>query len=277
MLAQPYEVLQQYIPGMPSFLCGHSSLSCSITGYTHDQKELALEIRVAPVDEDNIVLVVNDLTAEHALEQSFSRYLAPHVVQSLMHEPHAIHLGGEREIATILFADIRGFTAMSATMPPEEVVEMLNRYLEKAVADIFAREGLLDKFHGDGLMAVFGPPRARSDDAKRAIESAFALQRSVDLLSATTKQSFRISIGIATGTVVAGHIGSLQRMDYTVIGDAVNLASRLQAKAPPGGILCDEATYLAAGSPAASQSFPATVRGRSDMLTLYMLGGASVR
>jgi adenylate cyclase len=205
------------------------------------------------------------------LANQFSRYLAPHVVESLVRSPHTIDLGGERTSATILFADIRGFTAMSSRMAPEAVVAMLNRYLEGAVADVFAQNGLLDKFHGDGFMAVFGAPRPQPDDAKRAVRTAFALQNTVDRLSRTTSTPFRISIGLATGSVVAGFIGSTLRMDYTVIGDAVNLASRLQAKAEPGTTLCDEATYLAAGLPAGGQSFNAGIRGRTEVLTLYRL------
>lgn len=273
-LFQSIHALDAYIPELAALLETRDAGSVStnyVGGFTRDHRALSLELRIAPVDLRNTVIVVNDLTAEHALEKSFSRYLAPHLVQSLLHDPQSIQLGGKREQATILFADIRGFTAMSAQMPPEEVVEMLNRYLERAVADIFAREGLLDKFHGDGVMAVFGPPRVREDDARRAVESAFALQESVEQLSQTMQHPFRISIGLATGTVVAGHIGSMQRMDYTVIGDAVNLASRLQAKAPPGGILCDEVTYLAAGCPAGAVPFQASIRGREDTLTLYML------
>ena len=271
---RPIHALDQYIPELATLLDTRDADTTStmyVGGFTHEHDTLSLELRIAPVDTQNTVIVVNDLTNERALEKSFSRYLAPHVVQSLLHEPQSIQLGGERQLATILFADVRGFTAMSAQMLPEEVVEMLNRYLEKAVADIFARDGLLDKFHGDGFMAVFGPPRVRDDDAHRAVESAFALQASVDSLSATMRHPFRISIGLATGTVVAGHIGSIQRMDYTVIGDAVNLASRLQAKAPPGGIFCDEATYLAAGSPCNALPFQATIRGRTEALTLYGL------
>jgi adenylate cyclase len=205
------------------------------------------------------------------LSTQFARYLAPHVVRSLVRAPQTIHLGGERAMATILFADIRGFTAMSSRMAPEEVVELLNRYLGAAVADVFAHDGLLDKFQGDGLMAVFGPPLAAQDDALRAVRTSFALQASVDRLGRTSAHPFRISIGLASGLVVAGHIGSMQRMDYTVIGDAVNLASRLQAKAEPGTILCDEATYLAAGSPEGAEKFHAIIRGRSETLNLYRL------
>jgi len=205
------------------------------------------------------------------LASQFSRYLAPHVVESLVHSPHTINLGGERTAATILFADIRGFTAMASRMPPEAVVELLNRYLEGAVADVFAQNGLLDKFHGDGFMAVFGAPRSQPDDAERAVRTAFALQSTVDRLSKTSGTPFRISIGLATGLVVAGYIGCMLRMEYTVVGDAVNLASRLQTKADPGTTLCDETTYIAAGSPPSAQAFNAAVRGRTETLRLYRL------
>ena len=171
----------------------------------------------------------------------------------------------------ILFADIRGFTALSASMRAEAVVELLNSYLEEAVGIIFAHEGLLDKFYGDGLMAVFGPPRVRVDDAARAVRAAVSLHRVVKEIAPRLLRPIEIGIGMASGEVVSGRIGSARRMDYTVIGDAVNLASRLQAAAPPGTVFVDEDTYKKSGLNWPAEVMTARIKGRTDDVTIYSL------
>jgi PAS domain S-box-containing protein len=206
-----------------------------------------------------------------AIEDSFSRYLAPHVVQSLMRDPGKLRLGGERVRATMLFADIRGFTSLAAGLPAERVVEILNTYFTEAVKAIFEHDGLLDKFYGDGLLAVFGPPRVRDDDAQRAVAAALRLHRAVEELGPRLQQPLQISIGLATGEVVAGHIGSEARMDYTVIGDAVNLAASLQSAAPPGAIFCDETTYELSATALPSERVVARVKGRNEFIRVHAL------
>ncbi|MBD5657171.1 MAG: adenylate/guanylate cyclase domain-containing protein, partial [Candidatus Eremiobacteraeota bacterium] len=195
--------------------------------------------------------------------------LAPHVVQSLMRDPTSFELGGERLKATMLFADVRGFTEISSRMSAEDVVVLLNTYFDEAVRVVFAHDGLLDKFYGDGLLAVFGPPRVRDDDPVRAVEAAIALQRAVERLGPTLGIQLRVSIGLATGFVVAGHIGSMQRMDYTVIGDAVNHASRLQSAAPPGAIYCDDETYASVKSLVRAERVQAKIKGRDDLVPAF--------
>ena len=177
-----------------------------------------------------------------AIRDAFARYLAPHVVEQLMRSPGGVALGGERATATILFADIVGFTELADRLDAERVVEILNNFFSAAVQIVFEHDGLLDKFYGDGLMVVFGPPRVRDDDAKRALAVAEALHHAAKNIQADGKP-LQLSIGLATGEVVAGHIGSPKRMDYTVIGDAANLASRLQGAAPPGRTYVDDRTY----------------------------------
>ncbi len=254
---------------------------------------LTLQIRIAPFDIESgeptgrhsVAIAITDLTERRALEtmhrtdieqrraigDAFSRYLAPHVVEVLMKAPAAVELGGERRTATILFADIRDFTKMAARMEAERVVEILNAYFEAAVAVLFEHDGLLDKFYGDGLMAVFGPPRVRPDDAARALASAARLHEAVRRLEPTIREPLRISVGLATGDVVAGHIGSTRRLDYTVIGDAVNLASRLQSAAPPAATYCDETTYLRSGLQLPAERLQAKIKGRDDLVTVYRL------
>jgi adenylate cyclase len=271
------------------FDSGAVQLRAEVEAYRTDGTLLTLEVRLAPLESLEglgVAMVVTDVTKQRLLEEAveadklkanriqetFSRYLAPHVVKSLMHDPASIQLGGERVRATMFFADVRGFTSMAANMPADRVVDILNTYFEEAVSVVFEFEGLLDKFYGDGMMAVFGPPLVRPDDAARAVTAAIRLQEVVGRLGPRLDYPLQISIGLATGDVVAGHFGSSRRMDYTVIGDAVNLANGLQAAAPPGAIYCDEATIEAAGSGAVgSHRLAARIKGRNELVTAYAI------
>jgi adenylate cyclase len=271
------------------FSSGGVALRAETEGQHFDGRELTLELQLSPLESPEgkgVAIVVSDVTKHRRLEQaheaqvvragrvqeSFTRYLAPHVVKSLMEDPVSIRLGGERTRATMFFADVRGFTQIAATLPPERVVEILNTYFEEAVRVVFENDGLLDKFYGDGLMAVFGPPRVRSDDASRAIAAAIALHGEVAKLGPRLDHPLKISVGIATGYVVAGHFGSAKRMDYTVIGDAVNLASGLQSAAPPGTIYCDDETLKAAGTiPCAMHDLAIRVKGRAELVSAHAL------
>jgi adenylate cyclase len=287
-------VIGASIPEFPELLdtffsSGAVSLRAEVEARRSDGKLLVLEIRLSPLaspDGTGVAIVVTDVTHQRKLEEahaaevqkavriqeSFSRYLAPHVVDSLVHDPDSIRLGGERSRATMFFADVRGFTSMAASLPPERVVEILNAYFEEAVRIVFQHEGLLDKFYGDGVMAVFGPPRVRENDAARAVAAAIDLHDVIAQLAARIDYPLQISVGLATGVVVAGHFGSAKRMDYTVIGDAVNLASGLQSAAPPGSIYCDEETIAAAGPiERPLHRLAARVKGRRELVTAYAI------
>jgi adenylate cyclase len=148
-------------------------------------------------------------------------------------------------IATILFADIIGFTQLSERMPPRDINMLLNQFFSRMTDIIFEYEGTLDKYIGDSLMAVFGAPMEKKDDAKRAIMAALKMRNELPIImnKMEAKKRFNIRIGINTGRVVAGNIGSPRRMDYTVIGDPVNIASRLESIAEPNQILIGEETY----------------------------------
>jgi PAS domain S-box-containing protein len=274
------EALAACIPDFPELLetfhsAGAVQLRAQVEATNAQGSELVLELRLAPLESPEgmgVAVVVTDNTTQRRIEESFSRYLAPHVVQSLMHDPASIRLGGERRRATMMFADVRGFTALASTLGPERVVEILNGYFEEAVGIVFEYDGLLDKFYGDGLMAVFGPPRVRGDDAARAVAASIRLHEVVRGLAPKLDYPLQISVGLATGDVVAGHFGSTQRMDYTVIGDAVNLANGLQSAAPPGSIYCDEETFRSAGPIArATHRLAARVKGRAELVTAYAI------
>jgi len=261
-------ILNSWLPGFTSLLERHRSepeerMQVEVDGNHFVRGAIVVQITFFPLrgasSSGATVAVIDDLTesrmlaAENQAQQeksvriahSFERYLAPHVVSGLMKDPEAVVLGGTRQTATMLFADIRGFTPLSERLIPEEVVELLNRYLGPLVNVVFANGGLLDKFYGDGIMAVYGAPRSADDDAVRAVTSAKQMLEQVVQLNASRPAPWPLSIGVglATGLVVAGHIGSERRLEYTVIGDAVNVASRLQAAAQADEILIDEATY----------------------------------
>ncbi len=295
MNGRPVSALAPYVPCLSALLNSTDSIgkSLEVEAVHPTRGNLTLQIRIAPLDLGDserrvtysVAIAITDLTERRALEtlhqtdieqreaigDAFSRYLAPHVVESLMKAPSAVELGGERRTATILFADIRDFTKMAARLEAERVVEILNAYFEAAVGVLFEHDGLLDKFYGDGLMAVFGPPRVRPDDAARALRSAARLHQVVRELEPVIREPLRISVGLATGDVVAGHIGSTRRLDYTVIGDAVNLASRLQSAAPPAATYCDETTYLRSGLNLRGERLQAKIKGRDDLVTVYRL------
>jgi adenylate cyclase len=294
MLGRPAYAIAELMPEFPELLdtffeSGAVTLRAEVEARRADGTPLVLEMRLSPLhspEGTGAAMVVTDVTEQRKLEaahaaevakagqvaETFSRYLAPHIVQSLMNDPNSIDLGGERTRATMLFADVRGFTSLASQLPAERVVEILNMYFEEAVSVVFEFEGLLDKFYGDGVMAVFGPPRIRADDAARAVEAAIRLHERVALLGPRLQYPLEISVGLATGDVVAGHFGSSKRMDYTVIGDAVNLASGLQHAAPRGEIYCDEATVAVAGEISRPlRKISTRIKGRTKLVTAYAI------
>jgi len=213
--------------------------------------------------------------SRHALERSaLERYLSEPIVEKILAHPDQVRLGGENQMATILFADIRGFTHLAEKMPPSAVVELLNEFFTEMTEVIFESGGTLDKYLGDGLMAVFGAPLARPDDAARAARTAIEMQRSLARLNRVGRERGRpwlaIGIGIATGLVTAGNIGSARRMDYTVVGDAVNLGQRLSAGAAGGQILVDDSTRcLVEGLLPTERLAPVLVKGREAAVETY--------
>lgn len=203
------------------------------------------------------------------LREVFSRYLPPQVLEGVLSSLGDTPLGGRRVDATVLFADLRGFTSMSEFMPPEEVVSILNQYLGAMSAEVAKRGGALDKFTGDGVMAIFGAPMEQPDHPIRAVETAMAIRQGVALLPGAPGLR-GVGIGVASGEVLAGHIGSWWRMDYTVIGDAVNLAARLEKMAEPGQILLGDSTAQAVRGqiPLCSLS-PVRLPGKRDLVRVW--------
>ena len=206
--------------------------------------------------------------------QALERFLSSNIVEKILANPSEIHLGGENQTVTILFSDIRGFTRMSEHMEPHAVVELLNEYFTEMTDLIFESGGTLDKYLGDGIMAVYGAPIPKPDDALRAAKTAMEMQRALVTLNreweSRGQQPLRMGVGVNTGPVTAGNIGSAKRMDYTVIGDAVNLASRLCSNAAGAQILVSESTYmLLNGRIPAQRLEPIRVKGKETPVELY--------
>jgi adenylate cyclase len=206
--------------------------------------------------------------------QALERFLSSAIVERILSNPDQVHLGGENQTATILFADIRGFTRMSEKMQPQEVVELLNEYFTLMTDLIFENGGTLDKYLGDGIMALFGAPIAKTDDAVRAVKTAIEMQQALARLNtsweARGRRSWTMGLGVNTGPVTAGNIGSAKRMDYTVIGDAVNLSSRLCANAAGAQILISDSTFQQLdGSFPARRLDPIRVKGKETQIEVY--------
>ncbi len=188
---------------------------------------------------------------EEKIKARLQRFFSPTVVQKIMTSEEGLALGGEARIATILFCDIRGYTSLAERIDTLLAVEILNDFLSSMTDIVFLHEGTLDKYIGDCVMAIFGAPVAHDDDPVRAVKAALDMkQRVVDLKGIWRKkmdmaevESFDIGIGIHTGEVIAGNIGNINRMEYTVVSRAVNLASRLENNAQPGQILISKDTF----------------------------------
>jgi len=175
------------------------------------------------------------------LEYTFSRFVSPQVVETMKQRPISDLLKMERRELTVLFADLRGFTAMANELTPEEIQETLNSFLEGMVACIEEAGGMMDKFLGDGFMALFGAPFRQEDHARRALNASASIQQAhrkwMKERSAGKRSHRPLGIGVATGETVVGAYGTHNRMEYTALGHVVNLASRLCGAAEAGEIL----------------------------------------
>ena len=188
------------------------------------------------------------LTKEREKQQIrglFERYVAPSVVEQMLAQPGNVSLGGQREIVTVLFADVRGFSRFSTTTSPEILVELLNKYLRVAADAVLAQEGTLDKFMGDAVMAFYNAPLPQVDHTIRAVRSAWTLLSAVKELHKSLPEQYRLNfgVGVGIGEAVVGNIGTAQMMNYTIIGDSVNKVKRLQEQAKGGQILINQETY----------------------------------
>jgi adenylate cyclase len=202
--------------------------------------------------------------------------VAREVVDEILKNPDTLILSGERRDVTVLFCDIRGFTPTAESIPPEDVVDLLNSFYDLMIEATFKYDGTLDKFLGDGVMAIFGAPLFRQDHAVMAARAALAMQVGVRQLSAERvalgKPPLSVGIGLNAGEAIAGTVGTSERMEYTVIGDSVNLASRLESIAGPGQVLVSATTYARLNGAVRGRPLGRfTVKGKEDDVEVWEL------
>ncbi|HWM79472.1 MAG TPA: adenylate/guanylate cyclase domain-containing protein, partial [Methylomirabilota bacterium] len=215
-------------------------------------------------------------------KRAFQQFVSPEVVEQLMDNPAALQFGGEMRNLTVLFSDIRDFTPYTERHPPHEVVQMLREYLTKMVDQVLTQQGTLDKFIGDGVMAIFGAPVPLPNHAERACRAALGMIRELEALqarwAAEGREPFRIGIGINTGDMMVGNLGSEQLFDYTVAGDGVNVAARVESLnkeyKTETSIIISETTYVAAKDVLDVRRLgEATVKGKTRPIVVYELRG----
>ncbi|HET6284045.1 MAG TPA: adenylate/guanylate cyclase domain-containing protein [Polyangia bacterium] len=214
------------------------------------------------------------IEAEAKTRAQFQRLLSPNLVDQVVKGKLQLEKGGALSEITMLFSDIRGFTAMSESTAPEEIVRMLNEYFELMVDVIFKYEGTLDKFVGDEIIALFGAPVAMPKAELKAVQCALDMTRVLSEFNRTRlaegQHEIKVGIGINTGIVVTGAIGSSRALQYTAIGDAVNTTSRLCNLAQPGQIILSEATYRKVSMDVAAVPLPPVrVKGKAEELRVY--------
>jgi len=214
------------------------------------------------------------LAREEVARANYSRFLPEYVVKQMLENPDSFKLGGVNQTITVLFADIRGFTRISEHAPPEKIVSLLNRYFSAMTDIIFAHGGTLDKYLGDGLMALFGAPTTTPQDAANAVNAAVAMQRRLIGINQELRDEglpeIGVGIGLHTGEATVGYIGSERRSEYTAIGDVVNTASRLESNSKGGEILISDATArLSRGRYKLKTREPITVKNRQQPVVLW--------
>jgi class 3 adenylate cyclase len=210
------------------------------------------------------------------IRELFQHYVAPTVVERLIEGIDQVTLGGKRQVVTILFADIRGFTSFSETRMPEELIEILNRHLSLAAQAVLEQEGTLDKFMGDGVMALFNAPLPQPDHTLRAVRAALAMKEAIVNFHQGLDSEMRLNfgVGINMGEAAVGNVGTAELMNYTAIGDSVNLAKRLPEKAEAWQILLSQSAYQAVKEHVRVRALePIKVKGRSSTEPVYELVG----
>jgi len=245
-----------------------------------------LSLSLSPLKDANhtttgVAIVLDDLTERRQLEARtryirdvLMSYLAPQVAEQLLADPEKLRLGGERRTVTTFFADIRGFTTFSEHLDPERLMDVLNRYLSLGAEAVLMQEGTLDKFQGDMVMAFFNAPVDQTDHALRAVRAALAMRADILAYHKTVEPAYRLSfgVGINTGDAVVGNVGTAQIKNYTIIGDSVNLAKRLQDYASPNQILLGSSAYaLVKDHVVARDLEPIRVKGREAVERIFEL------
>ena len=227
-------------------------------------------------NKQGLVLAIEDISDVSKVKNTFKRYVSKQVVDELLGDNAKLNLGGEQREVTILFTDIRGFTSMSEKMEPERVVTTLNEYFSDMIDIVFKHNGTLDKIIGDELMVLYGAPISGENDTQRAVETAVEMQDKIKELNKERRKRkeppILVGAGINKGLVVSGNIGSRDLMDYTVIGDTVNVASRLCAAAGPGEIMVSDSVYKTIQKIFSSKKLdPIKVKGKEKRVPAFLI------
>ncbi len=277
VVTQPSYFDLLYLPG---FVSAIAMIECVL----FSSQKLLLEM-VAPLSQ--IILLYAfirfyqlffTLSEKEKLAAVFSRYVSSQVIKELTRNPDSVKLGGKKQNTTILFSDIRGFTPMSEKMEPEALVELLNEYFSEMSAIVFNNNGTLDKYIGDAMMVLFGAPITGNDDEFRAVKTAIEMRSQLKKLNEKFEKkglkALEIGIGINTGSVIAGNIGNEHRLEYTVVGDAVNIASRLCSAAKAGQIIISESTYDRVKDLVIANDLETiSVKGKTEKISIFEVSG----
>jgi class 3 adenylate cyclase len=262
---------------MDSEVHGGIALGAKLSGepYSADDLELLGTLAAQGAVAVENTRLLERMKREEIARVNFTRYLSPQVVDQVLNNNLQVNLGGERKEVTVLFSDIRNFTALAESCPPEQLVHFLNSYFTTMASCVFESQGSIDKYIGDAIMAVFGSFIPVENTARSAVESAAQMMRLLAVRNEESRQAgtwfpVQIGIGITTGEVFVGNIGSPERMEYTAIGDTVNVASRFSGLASAGQILVDRATLLSLGGAFPHRELPPMhVRGKSGKTEVF--------
>ncbi len=250
-----------------------------------DDLEVMLEMTTehADVVEEELQSRADEFEAQSQfVRDTFGRYVSEDVVAQLLDDPEGLELGGEKRTVTIMMSDLRGFTAVAERLEPQEVMSFLNRYLEAMVNVILSYQGTIIEILGDGLLVLFGAPISRDDDPERAVACAVSMQLQMEGVNALLRQErlpeIEMGIGVHTGDVVVGNIGSEQRTKYGVVGSAVNLTGRVESYTTGSQILVSPTTYAAIPEQLTiRQELVVEPKGVPEPITIYDVGGIGGR
>jgi adenylate cyclase len=224
----------------------------------------------------------DDVRREERLRTSLQRYLSPNIVDEMVtNNSEGFSLGGQKKKVTILFCDIRGFTTLTEKEPVETIVSLLNEYFSAMSDVIFANQGTLDKFIGDAIMAIYGAPLELKDNAFKCIKTALEMRQKLTLLNekwkAEKKPQIQVGYGINTGEAIVGNIGSERRMEYTAIGDMVNVAARIEGETEGSQIFITADTFQELGNRVTVKKLqPVQLKGKSSKVQIYEVTGLNV-
>lgn len=253
-------------------LLGIMIIESSAAIMAYGEKDLLLFTNIAHQTANLVKMaeMAKKIKAEAVTRERFQRLLSPDLAELVVSGQLKVEKGGEIRTATVLFADIRGFTSMCENMQAAEVLNFLNEHFELMVEIAFKYEGTVDKFVGDMIMVVWGAPVSHPDDPVRAVRAALEMQYALEIYNQNCKPEIRIGIGINTDELVAGYIGSTRTMSYSVIGDSVNTAARLCSAAGPGQILISRNTHKHVQDHFEIADFnPIRVKGKSKAIKVY--------